>query len=306
LLFSLAITLIIIGNAILDLGIMGVFMNSQLIKKSSLQQTEEEPFINNNLSITMTKISNDFLNTATIVLIGGYLFFWSISAFLLYKYFHRLRKTKQYWIIIFLPPILVLMGTIPLLQGIPNSDFTYFNEDSLFFRIITTMAAIIGGIIFGVSFFILARGFRKIGQDIIANYLDITGYGIALLVIQIMASIIFIPYPPFGSATCSILGIASYAFFVGIYSSVISVSNDARLRKSIRKAVEEELKLLDKMGTLEMRDQMENNIENIVREYSNKMDNEVGVKPYFSEDSIRDHLDEVLRELKRNDKYDKI
>jgi hypothetical protein len=84
---------------------------------------------------------------------------------------------------------------------------------------------------------------RQIRQNIVADYLDIAGYGIALLPLPIIANILFIPYPPFGSASCWSLSLASYVFFVGLYSSAISISEDAQLRKSIRRTAVNELKI---------------------------------------------------------------
>ena len=49
-----------------------------------------------------------------------------------------------------------------------------------------------------------------------------------------------------------IVNLSSYLILVGIYSSVISVSLDVGLRKSIRKSVEEHSKFLHSMGRAQM------------------------------------------------------
>ncbi|MGA7007360.1 MAG: hypothetical protein WBY28_09825, partial [Nitrososphaeraceae archaeon] len=57
------------------------------------------------------------------------------------------------------------------------------------------------------------------------------------------------PYPPFGLATVSFVGLSTYLIFVGIYSSAISVAQDAELRKIVRTTVKEEFDLLRNIGT---------------------------------------------------------
>jgi hypothetical protein len=38
----------------------------------------------------------------------------------------------------------------------------------------------------------------------------------------------FLSYPPFGLATISFFGLASYLSLIGVYSSAISVANDVK------------------------------------------------------------------------------
>jgi len=48
------------------------------------------------------------------------------------------------------------------------------------------------------------------------------------------------------------MGLASYMTFVGIYYSAISVSEDSKLRQTIRSLTAKESKLLDSIGTAHM------------------------------------------------------
>jgi hypothetical protein len=146
-----------------------------------------------------------------------------------------------------------------IVSSCPNviSNFTFYEQKAVLFRILSTLATIAGGLLFGVSFLALATSMRQIRQNVVADYLDIAGYGIALLLLPIIANILFIPYPPFGSASCSFLALASYIFYVGLYLSAISISEDAELRKSIRRTAVNELKLLESIGTAQMSAQLE-------------------------------------------------
>jgi hypothetical protein len=104
------------------------------------------------------------------------------------------------------------------------------------YRFLATLASVASGILFCISSFsILARGVRQIKEKIVADYLKIAGYGIALITLTLIVEIVFIPYPPFGIATSAALALGSCLFYVGMYSSVISISGKMALRQSIKK-----------------------------------------------------------------------
>lgn len=48
------------------------------------------------------------------------------------------------------------------------------------------------------------------------------------------------------------MGLSSYLIFIGIYSSAISVSEDSKLRASIRKSVEAEVNFIGNIASAEM------------------------------------------------------
>ena len=140
---------------------------------------------------------------------------------------------------------------------------------------------------------------RQIRKSIVADNLKIAGYGIALLPLSIMAGIVFNPYPPVGIASCASLAFASYVFYVGIYPSAISISEDTELRKSIRRTAANELKLLDSIGTAQMSTQVQDKVTKLVKEYSDKMISE-GIPLDLSEKDAKQYLDEVIEELDKH------
>jgi hypothetical protein len=297
-LFGLAISFMLIGNVVLHTGVASVFSNAPAIKKSSVIDLRGV-LSNNQWPHSMTAIGNNLLNLSVVLLISSYLFLWIVSAILLYRYARSLRKSTAYWITIFLPPAFLLIGQFHAFLAIPSSNFTFYEQNVILFRILSTMATIAGGILFGVSFLTQARSMRKIGNNTVADYLNMAGYGMALLPLPIIANILFISYPPFGIATCSSLGLASFVFYVGLYSSVISISEDAKLRKSIRRTALNELKLLGSIGTAQMSARLENKVEKMVKDYSEKIFSEEGVKPNISEENVKQYLDEIIKELEK-------
>ncbi len=298
-LYGLAIVFMLIGNATLDTGVVSAFLDAPEIKKASAMQFQDDSSINNSTHL-MTMFSVTFLRLAMVLLTISYIFLWIVSAILLYGYSRRLGKSTAYWMVIFLPPVFLILGMFPSLLGISNANFSFIEQDADLFRILATLASIVGGLLFGVSFFVLARSMRPVRQGAITDYLNIAGYGIALLPLPILANILFIPYPPIGSATCSALALASYVFSVGIYSSAISISEDAELRKSIRKTAVNELKLLDSIGTAQMSAQLQGEVAKLVKEHSDTMVNEVGVQSNLTVEDAKEYLNEVIEELNKH------
>jgi hypothetical protein len=103
---------------------------------------------------------------------------------------------------------------------------------TVIYTIMLTLSKPIGGIIFGLAFWSIAR---KLSQDsAVRSYLILSGYGILLMFVAEEAIYLATAaYPPFGLATISLMGLSAFLVFVGIYSTAISVAADTDLRKSI-------------------------------------------------------------------------
>jgi hypothetical protein len=103
-----------------------------------------------------------------------------------------------------------------------------------------------GGILFGIAFWIVSKGLT---HRQVKDYMIISGYGLLLLFTANQHQVLQLnPYPPFGLVTISYVGLASYLVLVGVYSSALSVANEAELRRSIRRSVEENSDLLGNIG----------------------------------------------------------
>lgn len=70
-----------------------------------------------------------------------------------------------------------------------------------------------------------------------------------------------------------------------------------QLRQSIRKYVVQETRLLDNIGTAQMEQQIQNNVIDLTRRYSDKMIQDTGVIPSLQEEEIRTYMHQVLVEL---------
>ncbi len=233
----------------------------------------------------------------TISSIVSFILTWVATAVLLHHYSQTLGRVK-YWIIVVLPLVyflsqflsLFLNLLLPLLQ----SDPIFF---AILFTFIFSLSNAAGGIFFGIAFWTMAKSIKR--SNIVRDYLTISAYGIVILFISNQAIVLTsIPYPPFGIATITFTGLASYLMLVGIYSSAISVSQDVKLRQSIRKILVKESKLLDSIGTAQMQQEIQRRVMRITKEHQGSMEEETGVQSSLNEEDIKEYLDEVMQEIR--------
>ena len=90
------------------------------------------------------------------------------------------------------------------------------------------------------------------------------------------------------------MGLASYLIFVGIYSAAVSVSEDTKLRQSIRKIAIKESKLLDSIGSAGM----EQRVIASTKAAQNRMTDESGIQTSLTEEDVKHYLEITLKEIK--------
>jgi hypothetical protein len=122
------------------------------------------------------------------------------------------------------------------------------------------------------------------------------------LCVKIIGALLPLPYPPFGMATISFVGLSSYLLFVGIYGSAVSVAEDSNLRKSIRKLAVKESKLLDSIGEAQMEQEIQKRVIALSKVTERIMTEQTGVETSLSEEDAKEYIHEVLIELKRHQK----
>jgi len=107
----------------------------------------------------------------------------------------------------------------PTFLSLPTGSFTFYDQNLIFFRILFRLAGTAGGVfIFCVALLSISKSIRRIHQtNIVADYMAISAYGVAILAIAVQSPIIHTPYPPFGIIASSFMTLASYLFSLGIY-----------------------------------------------------------------------------------------
>jgi hypothetical protein len=91
----------------------------------------------------------------------------------------------------------------------------------------------------------------------------------------------------------------AYLVTIGIYITAISLSQDAELRRSIRRVARLQSKLFDSMVIAEIEKKIEKRVMQIIRTQSVEMEKETGVQPSLNDQEIQDYLKQVIREVKR-------
>jgi|SRR5919106_24576 hypothetical protein len=251
--------------------------------------------------LQVTKI-NDYptLNYAyTITTIISFIITWFATMGLLRNYTKMRRFTYQFALILplayfvsqFLVFSLGLLGPTLILNPI------FYG---ILFTLIFTLSKPIGGIIFGIGFWMIARNINK--NNVVRSYLIISGYGFLLFFTSNQAIVLaFTYYPPFGLVTISFVGLSSYLVLAGIYSSALSISQDANLRRQIRRLAIRESKLLDSIGSAQMEEEVRRRVLHVVR--LNKTDTlEAGIPSALDEEHMHSYLDAVLEEIKASKK----
>jgi hypothetical protein len=117
----------------------------------------------------------------------------------------------------------------------------------------------IRALLFGLGFWSVSK---SVHNRAVQNYMMISAYGVSLLFTANQPlGLILAPYPPFGLVTICFMGLASFLFYLGIYSASVSVSEDSKLRQSIRRfALRESTKFLDSIRTAEMVQEIERKV----------------------------------------------
>ena len=241
---------------------------------------------------TLTTLLSDIYNYADIV---STLLFW-ISTVLLLHYYYSNRLTKsgriKYWVLIALPIIYYLstfVGFFDLYVAESTSEEYYFY---LYISLNSTAAALL----FGLAFRIVAKTIRY--NSAVRDYIMISAFGFVLLYVSNQSTLIAGPYPPFGIFTVGFMGLSAYLIYIGIYSAAISMSEDSRLRQSIRRSAIEESKMLISIGAAQIQEQLERKVLSEAKSRAETMTKETGIELSLSEADMRMYLNNVMREIK--------
>jgi hypothetical protein len=238
-------------------------------------------------------LNNAYLISSVI----AFILIWIATVLVLHHHSRTIGYIK-YWIIVSIPLVYFLTQFQPLLLSFLSSyskaePFTF----ATIYTVIFSASKPGGGILFAAAFWSVAR---TIKSKQLRSYMIISAYGLALIFGSEQAIVLVNRvYPPFGLATTSFLGLSAYLMLVGIYSSAISVSEDSKLRQSIRDVTLRETKLLDSIGMAQMEQQIQKRVIDIVKRNQDNMVEETGIQPSVTEEDMKAYLEDVINEIKK-------
>jgi hypothetical protein len=134
----------------------------------------------------------------------------------------------------------------------------------------------------------------------VRRYLVFTGFGFLLLFSSNQAILMSIaPYPPFGIATVTAMGISAYLVMIGLYTSTVSMSQDTELRRSIRRLAKSQTRLFDSMVLAESGKEIEKRVLELIKKQSLEMETRTGIETALDEKEAREYIKEVMKEIKK-------
>jgi hypothetical protein len=171
------------------------------------------------------------------------------------------------------------------------------NVDAMINILLFSLGGIFTGVVFGAAFLSVARTLKK--ESILRKQMIMAAYGFLLFYIVGSAYASQAAYPPFGLASVSLTGLSCFLIYSGLYSSAVTVSQDITLRKSIRRSVTEQSKLLDSIGTAKMDQELQSRVLMVTKKLSDKLEEETGVETSMTEEDIKEHIEMVRKEIQR-------
>lgn len=225
----------------------------------------------------------------------AFVLLWIGTVILLQSYRKKLGRWR-YWILMSIPLLYFLSQFQPVVL---NFLLSYVSYDPLLFNLVYIImldaSRPIGGVLFGLAFILVAR---KLQNQEVKGYLNISGIGFLLLLASYEGQVLIsAPFPPLGLLSGSYFGLSSYLIFIGLYSSAVSVSQDSRLRASIRTSVESEVKFIGSIGEAEMDQRILERVLTASKRFSKIMPEETGVSSSLSDEEIKEYIEEVLAEI---------
>ena len=227
----------------------------------------------------------------------GFILMWSATAILLRSHSKRLGKAK-YWFLVSIPLVYFISQFLTLFLNQLTFVIALY---PVLFTLLFVFTKPVGGILFGAAFYSVGRSSRDGGtsahENSVGDYMNLAACGVVLFLVSSQNTVSQFPYPPFGVIAASFVGLSAYMMFLGLYSSAISVSQDVKLRQSIRRSAIEEIKFLKSIGAAQMEQELQKRVLSIAKKQSDNMTDETGVQPSLSENDMKQYLEEVIKEI---------
>ena len=212
---------------------------------------------------------------------------------MLKEYSNRLGWRIKYWIIVSIP---LIFYTIQFFVQ-ANSQIIFeltsnVTSFSITLTIIFIFSKLIGGLLFGIPFWIIAKTIQNLT---IKTSMTIAGFGFVFLFLTNQANgIVITPYPSFGIATSLFFGLSSFLVLIGFYCSAIYISENRDIRKIIRDDI---LKydLLSQMSNRFIEDKTISYINQIRK--SSESDLFVDYNTFLDNKDINQYVKDVINEI---------
>jgi len=290
--YSLAFSTILL-ESIFKLGFTEIMV---LLKPESIFPMT----IGSSVFIRADSIQAFFNNIFPILSILSFVFSWIASSIMLKEYTNKVGGKIKYWTIVSIPLIFYI-----------SQFFVQFNSQVIFeltsnitsfsitLTIIFIFSKLIGGLLFGIPFWIIAKTIRS---SAIKTSMTIAGFGFVFLFLTNQANgIVVTPYPPFGIITSLFFGFSSFLLIIGFYCSAIYISENREIRKLIKNDILK-YNLLSQLGSRFIEDKTISYINHLRKSTKNELFIDYpGL--FLNDEDIKQYIKNVINEIsKKNDK----
>jgi hypothetical protein len=284
LLFTVILASTIIPQALVTLQTSPSYIGSHSIETKFFQAKtlDLEPFLR-------------IISTANWLVIPLALVLWASTILMLYPYMKN-NGSKKLHFLLYAPLVSFVIGNIFLMIFLPTIN-SIFDSEVIFYTMLAFGSILTEGFLLGLAFVTLAKKVAVSVRNKIQDYLKISAIGIISLFICFFANPSSGSYLPFGLLSVSFFSFASYLFFVGVYSSAITISSDLSLRRTLRISVLDQSKFLDNIAIADLNEELETHIDNVIKNHDlASYENEE--KKGLSEQDIKNYALEILEELR--------
>jgi len=299
LLFGLAIFFLFVNN------LVSILLFATLLSEKPFQIDITTPIVFNfecGDDSLFCIFKESVINIQSYTLMIYFSLFWICNYFLLHYQIKKIGKVR-FFMLITLPLALFFF------LFIYNYDELYsltenmnFDESSAFMLqiFIGILSTALCGILYGIGFKSVAN-LLKVSPNV-ERYLIMASYGIILFFICVNATVIGSSFPPFGIPSIIFLPFASLLFYVGIYYSIIAISNDIRVRKYIKNSAYKELEIMGNLAQSQMMDNMKEKVLSMTKKYSKEIHQRSESESMETEEDLKSYLDEAINIFNKGSK----
>lgn len=291
---SLVVLLYASSFALFAFGLALISVNEfyLMLEKEPIRTPQSEVFFPSDYFQPGSFLANLFDAYQYIYLIS-FVILMAGTALLLRHYSRKIGRLK-FWLIVSLPILYKVSSSLENF-GLITLDT---DTESFYYWLISSLSTSAGGILFGIAFWTVAKTIRQ--NSVVKQYLIIAAFGFVLHFISNNLTLTAASYPPFGIATLIPLPLSAYMIFLGVYSTAISISQDIKLRQSIKKMATKDTNLLSSIGTAQMDWEIQRTVrglQDVVEVQEKEMEKQTGIETNLEEDEMKEYLEQVMQEV---------
>jgi hypothetical protein len=255
--------------------------------------------IGSSVFIPSSSIQAYLNNIFSILSIFSFIFVWIASSIMLKEYSNKVGGKIKYWIIVSIPLVFYISQFfVQYYSQIIFELSSNITSFSITLTIIFIFSKLIGGLLFGIPFWIIAK---TIHNSAIKISMTIAGFGFVFLFLTNQAhGIVVTPYPPFGITTSLFFGLSSFLVMIGFYCSAIYISENRDIRRLIKNNIVK-YDLLSQMSDRFIEDKTINYINQIRKDSKNELFVDYN-RLFLNDNDIKQYVKEVINEISKKGK----